>query len=233
MRRFALTLRTATLNAGSHSVYAVYIADTGYSGSTSSTMTQTVNKANAAIVVNGYSVVYDGAAHGLSGMATGVNNTDLSGNLSYGAAVTNVPGGSISWSFVGGTNYNDASGSATVTITKANQTITWATPAAITYGDVLSGSELNATAAGVSGGSTPGALSYSPAAGTVLLAGNHTLMVTAAATQNYHSATKSVVLHVNTVGGFAAYIGQTNFVTSGASKTTAQVTLTASIWWTT
>lgn len=79
----------------------------------------------------------------------------------------------------------DSVDTATADITKANQTIAWATPAAITYGDLLSGSELNATVEGVSGGSTPGALIYSPAAGTVLLAGNHTLMVTAAATQNY------------------------------------------------
>jgi hypothetical protein len=92
-------------------------------------------------------------------------------------AVTNIPG--------------------TLTISKADQTITWSAPAAITYGTALTGTQLNATVAGVAGGSNPGALSYSPASGTVLDAGDYTLTVTAGATQNYNQAQAQVPLHVN------------------------------------
>ena len=54
---------------------------------------------------------------------------------------------------------------ATYTINKAMPTVTWPTPAAISYGTALSATQLNATA------STPGTFAYTPAAGTVLMAG--------------------------------------------------------------
>ena len=56
----------------------------------------------------------------------------------------------------------------TITVTQnpvTMPTITWPTPAGITYGTALSATQLNATA------SVPGTFSYSPAAGTVLQAG--------------------------------------------------------------
>ena len=51
-------------------------------------------------------------------------------------------------------------------INRANQIITWSNPANITYGTLLSATQLNATVVGVSGGSAPGALTYTPAAGS-------------------------------------------------------------------
>lgn len=73
--------------------------------------------------------------------------------------------------------------------------ITWATPASISYGTALSSSQLNAT--------TPvaGTFSYTPAAGSVLQAGQHTLSVTFTPTDttNYQSITSSVLLNVNKV----------------------------------
>lgn len=90
-------------------------------------------------------------------------------------------------------------GSATLnfTVDKANQTITWANPANITYGTLLSATQLNATVAGVSGGSAAGGLTYTPASGTLLNAGIRTLQVAAAATTNYNAATKTVTLVVD------------------------------------
>ena len=85
--------------------------------------TVTITKATAAISVPDYSVEYDAQPHGLSGTATGVGGADLSSSLTFGAPVTNVPGGAITWSFDAGANYNLANGSATVTITKATATI--------------------------------------------------------------------------------------------------------------
>jgi len=65
----------------------------------------------------------------------------------------------------------------------------------------LSNTQLNTTVAGVPGGTAPGALTYSPAAGTVLPVGSQTLTVTAAATSNYNSATKSVTILVQYLSG--------------------------------
>src|SRR5205823_11752856 len=65
-------------------------------------------------------------------------------------------------------------------------------------GTPLSGTQLNATVAGVAGGTPPGALTYTPPAGTVLGAGaNQALEVDAAATINYNAATKTVSINVN------------------------------------
>lgn len=54
----------------------------------------------------------------------------------------------------------------------AAPTITWPAPAAITYGTALSSTQLNATA------NYSGTFAYTPAAGTVLGAGSHSLSVT-------------------------------------------------------
>ncbi|HBB89181.1 MAG TPA: hypothetical protein DC047_16370 [Blastocatellia bacterium] len=114
-----------------------------------------------------------------------------SNNTNAGAATANA-------SWAGDSNHTGNTGSGGFTITKAPQTITWSNPSSITYGTALSGTQLNATVAGVFGGSAPGALTYSPASGTVLNAGNgQTLAVDAAATSNYDAAHKTVTIDVN------------------------------------
>ena len=85
--------------------------------------TVTITKATATISVPDYSVEYDAQPHGLNGTATGVGGVDLVSSLTFGAPVTNVPGGAITWSFDAGVNYNTAAGSTTVTITKADATV--------------------------------------------------------------------------------------------------------------
>ena len=80
----------------------------------------TVTKADAVIVVTGYTGVYDGASHGATGSATGVLGEDLSGDLDLGASFTNVPGGPATWTFTDSTgNYNDDDGMVAIVITKA------------------------------------------------------------------------------------------------------------------
>ena len=68
-------------------------------------------------------------------------------------------------------------------ISPASQIITWSNPAAIISGTALGIAQLDAVVSGVAGGSAPGALSYTPPAGTVLAAGaGQNLTVNAAAT---------------------------------------------------
>lgn len=101
--------------------------------------------------------------------------------------------------------------------------IAWATPAPITYGTALSGTQLDATSP------LAGSFSYSPSAGTVLGIGPHTLTATftPADTTNYTTATATVTLTV---------IPATPVLTLGASPNPAflsnPVTFTATLSYT-
>ncbi|MGA9127135.1 MAG: hypothetical protein WB425_03255 [Terracidiphilus sp.] len=133
------------------------------------------------------------------------------------------------------TDYMTASASVTLVVNKATPTITWATPAAITYGTPLSGAQLNATA------SVPGTFVYSPAAGTVPAIGTDTLTANFVPTDttDYTTATSSVLLKVNpapsfTLGASPASLtvdrgasGKSTITVSGQNGFTGNVTLTA------
>ena len=82
---------------------------------------------------------------------------------------------------------------AAYTINLATPTITWATPAPITYGTALSATQLDA------GSTMGGTFVYSPAIGTLLTAGSQTLSVTFTPTDttDYTTATTTVQLTVN------------------------------------
>jgi hypothetical protein len=94
-------------------------------------------------------------------------------------------------------NYTvNSTATATATISKANQQISWSTPAPIVFGTILGNTQLNATVTGVQGGSSPGALTYTPAAGTILGVGPQQLRVDALSTNNYYAATATVTINV-------------------------------------
>jgi hypothetical protein len=84
-----------------------------------------INKADASILVKGYTGTYDAAAHGASlDHATGIGGVDLSASINLGTSFTDVPGATAHWTFTGGTNYNDQSGDVNIVIGKANATVT-------------------------------------------------------------------------------------------------------------
>ena len=93
-------------------------------------------------------------------------------------------------------DYTSATKTSTITVTQATPVITWATPAAITYGTALSATQLNAT--------TPvaGTFVYTPAAGTILGATTQTLSTTFTPTDttDYTVATKTTTLVVGKQG---------------------------------
>ena len=89
---------------------------------TSTTVSLTVNKADANITVNGYTGIYDAQAQGASGSATGVGGVALTG-LDLGASFTDVPGGTAHWTF-SNPNYEDESGDVSIVINKADANIT-------------------------------------------------------------------------------------------------------------
>jgi RHS repeat-associated protein len=124
------------------------------------------------------------------------------------------------------TDYNTAKASVTLTVNKATPTITWAAPAAISYGTVLNATQLDATA------SVPGSFAYTPAAGTVLTAGTQTLSVTFTPTDmsDYSNAIASVSLTVNnptvsvtvTPPSATLYGGQTQQFTASVANSSNQ-----------
>jgi glucuronoarabinoxylan endo-1,4-beta-xylanase len=94
---------------------------------------------------------------------------------------------------VAGCGGSGGSSGNTTPVTKTTPTITWAAPAAITYGTALSATQLDATA------SVPGSFVYTPALGNVPSAGSQPLSVafTPTDTTDYNSATGSATLTVN------------------------------------
>ena len=105
--------------AGTATASASY-AETADHLASSDSVSFTISKADADCTVDGYTGVYDGDPHGATGTCAGVDEEDLSAGLDLGDSFTDVPGGSASWSFEGGTNYNDQTGSVVIVISKAN-----------------------------------------------------------------------------------------------------------------
>jgi hypothetical protein len=186
------------LNAGPQSLMATFTpADsTDYTTATAS-VNLMVNKAKLTI---GWAVPA-AIPYGTALSATQLDATSMtSGNFVYSppaGTILSVGSHTLSAIFTPSNpaNYTTPSATATVTLAvyKATPATAWATPAAITYGTSLSATQLNATS------TVAGTFVYSPAAGTVLNAGQQTLRVTFTPTNttDYTTSTASVTLTVN------------------------------------
>lgn len=120
-------------------------------------------------------------------------------------------------------HYTTATATVQLIVNKATPVITWPTPAAITYGTPLGAAQLDATA------NVPGTFSYSPSAGTVLPVGNHTLNTTFTPTDtnDYNSASSSVVLTVNAAPGFSLSASPSTLSLKQATSTTSTIAVSA------
>jgi len=188
------------LNAGSQTLSVLFTpTDTNNYETASASVTLVVQRATPVITWSQPA----GIVYGTALDATQLNATaDVAGTFAYTpAAGTILNAGASQTLSVHFTpndtgNYSDAAATTTIDVAKAKQTLSWSAPASIVYGTALSGTQLNATVT-VVGPAAAGALVYTPAAGTVLDAGGHTLTVTAQETPNYVSATTSVTIDVN------------------------------------
>jgi hypothetical protein len=128
---------------------------------------------------------------GVTRTATLDDNGDFS--AAFDTAALGAGDHAVAYAYAGDGNFNAATGSGTLSVSRATPTVTWANPAAIAYGTPLGDTQLNATA------DVPGTFTYTPAAGTVLSAGTHTLDVTftPADTANHTSASATVTLIVD------------------------------------
>jgi hypothetical protein len=134
------------------------------------------------------------------------------------AAGTLLPVGkdtlSVTFTPTNTTDYTTATATVTLTVNKVIPAIVWATPAAITYGTALSSTQLDATS------KVAGKFTYTPAAGTVLPVGTHTLSATFTPTDTAHyaTATATVTLTVKPAPSFTVAALPTSLtVTRGAS----------------
>jgi hypothetical protein len=122
------------------------------------------------------------------------------------------------------TDFNTATASVTLNVTKVTPTITWPNPAAITYGTALSGVQLDATA------SVPGTFVYLATAGTVLGAGTQTLSVTFTPTDgtDYNPTMATATLMVNKATPNITWANPAS-ITYGTSLSGTQLNATASV----
>lgn len=120
------------------------------------------------------------------------------------------------------TTYTTANAGVQLTVNKANPVLSWPTPAPITYGTALSGTQLNATA------TVLGTFVYSPAAGTVLPVGTNTLRVTFTPTDSadYNGASGAVSIVVS-APDFSITTSPASVSVKQGSKATSTVTIGA------
>ena len=221
------------LNAGTQTLLVTAAATNNYAASTK-TVTLIVDKATQTITwANPANITY-GTPLGATQLNATVAGSSAAGATSPGGLVYDPPAGTLidagscTLNVVAAAtgNYLQASRSVTLKVDKAAQTITWANPTSITYGTLLSATQLNATAVGVTGGTVAGGVTYNPASGTLLNAGSQTLVATAAATNNYLPATKSVTLVVDKALQTITWTNPAN-ITYGTLLSATQLNATA------
>jgi hypothetical protein len=107
---------------------------------------------------------------------------------------------------------------------RSTPVVTWATPAPITYGTALSGTQLSATA------NVAGSFVYSPPAGTVLSAGGQTLSVTFTPTEtsDYTAAKTAVVQQVSPAATTVTWASP-GAITYGTALSSSQLNATANV----
>jgi len=189
------TYNTSTLPAGSDSITASYGGNSSYNSSISPALTQTVNQATPTITWGTPAAITYGKALSTTQLNA---KASVAGTFAYSpASGTVLTAGmqtlSVTFTPTNTTDYMTATATVQLTVNQATSKITWAKPAAITYGTALSATQLDATA------SVAGTFVYSPAAGTTLAAGTQTLSVTFTPTDatDYATATSTASLTVN------------------------------------
>ena len=184
------------LTAGSHTLSVTFTpTDTTDYTTATATVSLTVTQATPAISWAAPAAITYGTA--LSATQLDATST-VAGTFAYNPAAGTVLGAgthtlTVTFTPTDTTDYTNASANVTLLVNQATPAITWANPAAITYGTALSATQLDATS------TVAGTFAYNPAAGTVLTAGMHTLSVTLTPTDtaDYTTATATVSLTVN------------------------------------
>ncbi len=171
------TTATSSSDVGPYAITQGTLAATGnYTIGTFNPGTLTINAAPLTVTANNAPMTYGEAVPTLTGTLSGVVEGDgITASFSTTATSTSDVGTYPITATLHDpddrlSNYMVTNTPGVLTITKANQTITWSDPSAIGYGTALGATQLDATVS-VVGPAPAGADTYSPAAGTVLSAG--------------------------------------------------------------
>jgi hypothetical protein len=149
-----VTLNTTHTSASSYTTDSWSFTDpTGnYAPVSTTTITDTINQANATINVTPYSVVYDGTAYTATGTATGLGGANLNADLNL-AGTTHTSAGTYttdSWSFTDSSgNYASKTGTVNDLISGASAIVNLGS-----LSQTYSGSPISATATTVPTGQT-------------------------------------------------------------------------------
>jgi hypothetical protein len=219
-----------TLSAGTDSLLVTFTpADTkNYKSATAST-TISVTQAVPVVTWPALSTITSGTALS-SAQLNAIAN--IPGTFSYTpSAGTVLPVGtstlSVTFTPSDTVDYESVSASNSTSVTAVAQTtpsISWASPAAITYGTALTSAQLNASA------SVPGTFLYSPSSGTVLSAGINVLHVTFTPfdTTDYASTSGVANLVVSQAIPALSWAAPAS-VTAGTALSAAQLNATANV----
>ena len=219
----------APVNAGTYTVVASIAESPNYNGASSAPATITINKADPTVTVLGFTVVYDGAAHHATGTATGAGGVSLGPvTLSYtpgGSAPVNSGTYSVIASIAASANYNAGNSTpATITIAKADPTVTVADLTAVYDGNAHG---TTGSATGVGGLSLgPVVLTYTPGGlVTPVNAGSYSVVASVAASANYNAGTSAAgTVTINkaaaivTVTGYAGVFDGNAHGATGSAK---------------
>jgi hypothetical protein len=215
------------VGAGSQTLSVTFTpSDTTDYSTVTGSVVLTVNKATPTVSWTTPAAITYGTALSATQLDATANTA---GSFAYSPSLGTVIGAgsqtlSVTFTPSDTTDYNGATGSATLTVNKGTTTITWPTPAAINYGTALSSAQLDATA------NTAGSFAYSPALGSTLKAGSQTLSVTftPSNTAAYNTATASVVLTVNKMTPTITWAVPAA-ITTGTALSATQLDATASV----
>ena len=198
---FAYTPPSGTvLNAGNGQTLSVVFTptDTASFVSASASVSINVTPISSTITWSNPSPIVYGTA--LSGTQLNATFAPSAGTAVYTPAAGTILGAgngqslSVTWT-PSSSNYSAATSGVTINVTKATPTITWNTPAPITQGTPLTGTQLNATA------NTGGTFVYAPPAGTILLVGSNVLDVTFTPTDSTDYTTATDHVNILVTGG--------------------------------
>lgn len=193
----------AILPAGDTSISVIFVPDSPDYGRALDTVKLTVNKAELSVSVADVTVNKGDAIPefviSYDGFVNGENENILTTAPTATCAATTAEAGEFDIVVSGGesNNYNITCTNGKLIVVEAvTPVITWADPAAITYGTLISADMLNATA------NVDGSFTYSVSVGDTLKPGTHKLIATFVPvnntlTQNVYFITDTVTLTVN------------------------------------
>ncbi len=152
------------------------------------------------------------------------------GTFAYSPALGKVPAAgnqilTVTFTPTNTAAYKATSSSVQLKVNKATPTVTWPTPATVSAGTALSGTQLNATA------NVPGTFTYTPATGAVLGAGTNALRVTFTPTDtnDYNSGSATTTLNVAPTATPSITWSISTPLTFGTPLSAAQLNATASV----